>query len=110
MKDRIVAGFALALVALSQGVGLAAQAGECSGQIAELQQALEKQPDLVGTAPQTIGAQLGKQPTPSSVAQAQAHSKGDVARMLQEAKALDERGKESECMAAVAKARLILNP
>jgi hypothetical protein len=110
MKHRIVAGFAIALFALSQGFGVAAQAGECSSQIAELQHALEKQPDLVGTAPQTIGAQLGKQPTPSSVAQAEAHSKGDVARMLEQAKALDGQGKEGECMAAVAKARLILNP
>ncbi len=51
-----------------------------------------------------------EQPTPSSVAQAEAHSKGDVARILEQAKALDGQGKEGECMAAVAKARLILNP
>jgi hypothetical protein len=107
MRYRIVASL---VFAGWPGLCVVAQAGECSGQIAEMQQALEKQPALVGTAPQSIGAQLSRQPTPSSVAQAEAHSKSDVAKMLEQAKALDAQGKESECMAALAKARLVLNP
>ena len=107
MRYRIVASL---VVAVLQGLCIAAKAGECSGQIVELQQALAKQPDLVGTAPQSVDAQLSRQPTPSSVAQAEAHSKSDVAKMLEQAKTLDAQGKESECMAALAKARLILNP
>jgi hypothetical protein len=106
MRYRIVASL---VFAGWQGLCVV-QAGECSGHIAELQQALEKQPALVGTAPQSVGAQLSRQPTPSSVAQAEAHSKSDVAKMLEQAKALDAQGKESECMAALAKARLVLNP
>jgi hypothetical protein len=108
MKHRLTAAL---LIAIAPSLHVAAApAAECAAQIVELEQPLERQPDLVGTAPQTIDAQLEHQPTPSSVAQAQVRAKSDLARTLEQAKALDEQGRERECVAVLAKARILLNP
>jgi hypothetical protein len=87
-----------------------ATAGECAKDVAEFQQQLERQRDDVGTAPQSVGAQLGHQPTPESVAQAEAKAKTEIAIVLEQAKQFDAEGKQRECMDALAKARLLVHP
>ena len=58
------------------GVGLTvapAWAGPCSSAIAQLEGAVNRsatRPDIELTLPQTVGAQLGHQPTPESIEQA----------------------------------------
>jgi hypothetical protein len=60
------------------------------------------------TAPQSVGAQLGHQPTPESVRRAEAASTSGVNDILNRAKALDADRKTKECMDLVATARLRL--
>lgn len=87
-----------------------ATASPCGGQILQFEQAMQQRPDLVATAPQSIDAQLEHQPTPSSVAQAEATAKGNVLSALDKAKALDAEGQDGECLVALARARILLQP
>jgi hypothetical protein len=49
-----------------------AHAGPCSGEIAKIEKAMREPGPTIGpTNPQSIGAQLDRQPTPSSVARAE---------------------------------------
>ena len=105
----LVAAAFSAVVAFS-ALGGPASAGSCGGQIAQFEQTLAQDPHAVGTAPQTVDAQLEHQPTPASIAQAKANARGNVASALDEAKALDAQGRDAECMAALERARLLLHP
>jgi hypothetical protein len=71
---------------------------------------LQRHPGEVGTAPQSVDAQLEHQPTPVSVESAEHKARNEVASVLAQAKALDAEGKPNECLAALAKAKLLLNP
>jgi hypothetical protein len=101
----------MALV-VSIALGLAttsAHASACSDEIAKLEKAIsEKSAAAAPTAQQTIGAQLGHQPTPQSVRRAEAAATTGVDDILNRAKALDAEGKTKECMDLVATARLRL--
>lgn len=98
---------AFAGAALSLGIA-SAHAGPCTAAIAQFEQALRKsgnEPDAGPTARQSIGAQLGHQPTPSSVKRAEERAQTNFAGALARAKRLDARGNRSGCKRALAEAR-----
>src|SRR5262245_10666732 len=63
-------------------------------------------PAVGPTASQSIGAQLGHQPTPESVRRAEIDSRAGIDAILSRAKAHDEEGKTTECMELVGTAKL----
>jgi len=93
------------------GLGLTiapAWAGPCSSAIAQLEGAARRSAtNLAGdlTLPQTVGAQLGHQPTPGSIEQAQQQAHSIFAATLARAKGLDRKGNRADCMQAVHDAR-----
>jgi hypothetical protein len=93
------------------GVGLTiapAWAGPCSSAIAQLEGTVsrsETHPNIELTLPQTVGAQLGHQPTPESMEQARKQSHSIFAAILARAKELDRTGNRADCMQAVRDAR-----
>src|ERR1700719_1858465 len=68
------------------------------------------EPTFVGTAPQSIAAQLEHQPTRESVEHAKKQAQAQILMVVTQAEALDSEGKKSECRNALAKAKLLLNP
>ena len=98
---------AFAGAALSLGIA-SAHAGPCTSAIAQFEQTLRQsgnQPDAGPTARQSVGAQLGHQPTPSSVKRAEERAQTNFAGALARAKRLDARGNRSGCKRALAEAR-----
>jgi len=91
---------------------VAAEAGPCTKEIAQFEKAVRasaKNPDAGPTARQTIGAQLGRQPTRSSVKQAEARAQNSFAEALARAKALDAQGKRAECKQALTEAKSLFD-
>src|SRR5437016_13833067 len=80
------------VVSIAFGLGVtSAAASPCSDEIAKLEQAIQQDgnsPAAGPTAQQSIGAQLGHQPTPDSVRPAELASKKGIAAILNPAKAL----------------------
>jgi hypothetical protein len=68
------------------------------------------EPTFVGTAPQSIAAQLEHQPTRESVDHAKKQAQAQILIVVTQAEALDSEGKKSECRNALTKAKLRLNP
>jgi hypothetical protein len=95
------------------GLGLtAAQAGPCSKKIAQFEQAVRQSagdPNAGPMAPQSLGAQLNRQPTPGSVKRAQERAKATFAATLARAKRLDARGNRAGCTRALAAAKRMYN-
>jgi hypothetical protein len=91
-----------------------ANAESCTEEIAKFQNALPRdengEPTFVGTAPESIGAQLEHQPTPISVERAKKDAQSQIFRALAQAKTLDSQGRPRECREAIARAKLLLNP
>jgi hypothetical protein len=102
----VIAGAMLALGAAS------ADAGPCTDEITKFEDAVSRRaatnPGAGPTARQSVGAQLSRQPTPSSVAQAEAHAQSTFMATLARAKALDAEG-NAECMQALDEAKLRFN-
>jgi hypothetical protein len=101
----------LVVAALSLGV-TSAQAGPCSNAIAQFEQAVRQsanKPDAGPTARQTIGAQLDRQPTPGSVARAEARAQAAFEAALARAKRLDARGNRAGCTRALRAAKRMYN-
>jgi len=89
----------------------AAQAGPCSSEIAQFQQAVRASagnPNAGPYARQTVAAQLGEQPTPASIRRAQRRAQAAFAATLAHAKRLDARGNEG-CFQALRMARDMYN-
>jgi hypothetical protein len=106
---------ALAIVAIVSILNIrTASAGACTEEIAKFQNALPRdengEPTFVGTAPQSIGAQLEHQPTQISVERAKKEAQNQIFRALAQAQALDSQGRPSECKDAIARAKILLNP
>jgi hypothetical protein len=98
---------ALASAALSLGIA-SAHAGPCTSAIAKFERALRQSgndPGAGPTARQSIGAQLGHQPTPSSVKRADDRAQTKFATALARAKRLDASGNRSGCTRALAEAK-----
>jgi hypothetical protein len=97
----------LAAIALAGGV-LAAQAGPCTKQILEVEAQIRRAqaPETGGagapTAPQSIAAQLHRQPTPQSVETA---LNADGIAALSRAKKADAAGNAGECANALTETR-----
>jgi hypothetical protein len=88
-----------------------AHAATCRDDIAHLRSAARRvatNPDAGPAAPRSVGAQLGHQPTPESVKQAEKQAESRFAAILARAQALDARGRRAQCMRAVADARRTL--
>jgi hypothetical protein len=90
----------------------AAHAGPCSEKIAQFEQAVRQpagDPNAGPMAPQSVGAQLNRQPTPGSVKRAQERAKATFAATLARAKRLDARGNRAGCTRALAAAKRMYN-
>jgi hypothetical protein len=90
---------------------VSAQAGPCSLEIAQFEQAVRASAGNPNAGPygrQTIGAQLGQQPTPASIRRAQRRAQAQFAATLVHAKRLDARGDDG-CFQALRQARDMYN-
>jgi hypothetical protein len=111
--DRNIGGGVMKVIAAAVVAGMclgatSARAGPCSNEIAQFEQAVRRstdRPNAGPTAPQSIDAQLRHQPTPGSVAQAQARAQTAFETALTRAKRLDARGDRVGCTEALAAAR-----
>jgi hypothetical protein len=86
----------------------AAQSGPCAEQIAQLERQVANiapGPQSGPTGPQGVGAQLHRQPTPGSVAQAERVANTDADDALARAKKADAEGNAAECTVAVQRAQ-----
>jgi len=89
-----------------------AQAGPCSTAIAQFERAVRQSagnPNAGPVAPQSLGAQLGQEPTPASIRRAQARARSAFRAELARAKRLDGRGDRAGCTAALTRAEDMYN-
>jgi hypothetical protein len=108
--NRLMTAVMVAAAALCFGL-VSAQAGPCSSEIAQFEQAVRQSagnPNAGPFARQTIGAQLGEQPTPASIRRAQRRAQATFAATLAHAKRLDARGDDG-CFQALRMARDMYN-
>ena len=85
-----------------------AQAGPCSEDIAQFEAAIRQSagtPTAWLTAPQSIGAQLDRQPTPDSLKQAQERLQSKFSATMARAKRLDAKGDRTGCTRALSIAK-----
>jgi hypothetical protein len=101
-----IAGLALGFCVAS------AQAGPCSNKIAQFEKAVRQSAGNPGAgpmAPQSIGAQLDRQPTPGSVKRAEERAQASFDAAMARAKRLDAQGNRSGCTRALAAAKRMYN-
>jgi hypothetical protein len=85
-----------------------AQAGPCSEEIAQFEAAISRSagnPNAGLTAPQSVGAQLGHQPTPESLKRAQKRLQAKFSAAMVRAKRLDAKGDRPGCSRALSAAK-----
>jgi len=107
---RMTAAFVVT-VAVCLGTA-SARAGPCSDAIAQFEQAVRQSannPNAGPTARQSIDAQLDRQPTPGSVARAEARAQTTFEASLARAKRFDARGNRAGCTRALAAAKRMYN-
>jgi hypothetical protein len=86
----------------------AAQAGPCSEDIAQFEAAIRRSagnPNAGFTAPQSVGAQLGHQPTPESLKRAEARLQSKFSAAMARAKRYDAQGNRPGCTRELSAAR-----
>jgi hypothetical protein len=89
-----------------------AQAGPCGAAIAQFEQAVRQSagnPNAGPFAPQSVGAQIDRAPTPASVKRAKARAWRAFRAELSRARRLDRRGDQAGCSAALARAQGMYN-
>ena len=94
----LLIGAALVLCAAS------ALAGPCSSKIAQFEKAVRQSannPDAGPMAPQSIGAQLDRQPAPGSVKRAEERAQASFDAAMARAKRLDRQGNRVGCTRAL---------
>jgi hypothetical protein len=92
---------------LALGVGCA-QAGPCSADIAKIEKVLNEPNSPFGpTARQSVGAQMGRQPTPSSMARAEQKAGSHYQAALTQAQTLDNQNNPA-CKKAVKKLKALV--
>jgi hypothetical protein len=105
----------IAAVAVGATLGFSvppAQAGPCSSAIAQFEQAVRgsaSNPNAGPVAPQSIGAQLDRQPTPNSVKHAEQRAQAAFEEALARSKRFDARGNRARCAKALADAKQMYN-
>jgi hypothetical protein len=107
IMNRCIAAVSIAALVLGLGVA-SAHAGPCSSQIVQFEKAVRQSagnPGAGPTAPQSIGAQLGQQPTPGSVKRADERAQTTFDAALARAKRLDAQGNRTGCRRALAQAK-----
>jgi hypothetical protein len=85
-----------------------AQAGPCSVGIAEFEAAMRQSAGNRNaglTAPQSVGAQLDRQPTPDSLKRAQERLQAKFSATMARAKRLDAKGDRAGCTRALSAAK-----
>jgi hypothetical protein len=85
-----------------------AYAGPCTARIANLEQQIKlsaSSPIVGPSAPQTVGAQLHRQPTPNTVDHAETTANADADAALDRARKADTAGDASGCQSALVEAR-----
>lgn len=85
-----------------------AQAGPCSENIAQFELAIRQSagnPNAGLTAPQTVGAQLDRQPTPGSLKRAQEQLQSKFSAAMARARRLDAKGDHAGCTRALGVAK-----
>lgn len=109
-RSRIVTFVALALI----GGSAVSYAGPCTTQISQVEQRIRAAqaslpPGGAGeaSAPQSVGAQLHHQPTPSSVESAERMANADGEAALARARKADAAGDASACAKALMEAQAI---
>jgi hypothetical protein len=109
MSRRIAAAILMSTLGLSIEP---AHAGPCSAKIVQFELAVRQsagKPDAGPFAPQSIGAQIDRQPTPSSVKRAEERAQAKFAATLARAKRFDARGDRAGCTRALAVAKEMYN-
>jgi hypothetical protein len=109
MNRRIAA--ALVMGTALGPLAVPAHAGPCTERIAQFEKVVRESatnPSAGPTASQSIGAQLGRQPTPSSVKQADLKAQTTFDAALARAKTLDAEGKR-KCVQALAHAKRLFS-
>ncbi len=94
-------------VLLSQTVSIA-HAGPCSADIAQFEKAIRDSagnPNAGLTAPQSVAAQVDRQPTPESIKRAQDRLQAKFSATMARAKRLDAKGDRSGCISALSAAK-----
>jgi hypothetical protein len=102
----------VAIIAAAIAGFSSAQAGPCSPAIAQFEQAVRQSagnPNAGPIAPQSLGAQLDREPTPASIRRAQARAWSAFRAALGRARQLDARGDRAGCTAALARAEDMYN-
>ena len=97
--------FVCALLCLSASAALA---GPCSADIAQFEQAIRNSagnPFAGLSAPQSVNAQLDRQPTPESLKQARDRLRAKFSATMARAKRLDAKGDGAGCASALSQAR-----
>jgi hypothetical protein len=96
------------------GGGAAAQAGPCTTQISQVEQAISRAQAKSGpggageaSATQSVGAQLHHQPTPGSVQSAERVANADGDAALERARKADAEGNAAACNKALNEAKAI---
>src|SRR5438876_7268413 len=111
LMNRRVTTVIIAATALCLGVA-SAHAGPCTHKIAQFEQAVRQSAGNPGAgpmAPQSIGAQLDRQPTPGSVKRAEERAQASFDAAMARAKRLDAQGNRSGCTRALAAAKRMYN-
>ena len=104
-REAITGPFIGAVLGLSSTF---AQAGPCSADIAQFEAAVRQSaidPNAGLAAPQSVGAQLGHQPTVASTKQAEERLKSKFSANLARAKRLDAQGDRLGCQRALTAAK-----
>jgi len=103
---------AILLTAAACFVTAPVHAGPCTTAIARFEQAVRQSagnPNAGPMAPQSIGAQIDRQPTPGSVKRAEERAQASFAATMARAKRLDARGDRVGCMRALTAAKRMYN-
>jgi hypothetical protein len=88
-------------------------AGPCSGDIAQFEETVRQSagdPNAGLMAPQSVGAQLDRQPTPSSLKRAKDHLHAKFSTQMARAERLDKQGDRKGCMRALTAATRMYVP
>jgi hypothetical protein len=106
-SDRIMPVVAITGAMLALGLG-SAHAGPCTADIQKIEKMLSEPNSPFGpTARQSVGAQLGRQPTPSSMARAEQKAGSNYQAALTRAQALDNQNNPA-CKKAVKKLKALV--